>query len=227
MGSNWADGSGHLGGEAGGHHDLELVEGDEAVAVLVDALDHAPALLHRGLLAEAVEHARQLRGRDVAAAVRVEHLEGEPQVLLVVAGRRGVERRELLQADEAVAVRVRLSHHAGQLVLGGRVAQALEEGGQLRPRDPAVAVGVELAEDPLHLLLRRPRRGPDGLPALLLLLLPGRSRRRRRGARLGGGAAAEQGRHLHLAHRRRRLLSGASNEETLLGFGSIDGVLCG
>jgi ribosome assembly protein YihI (activator of Der GTPase) len=29
---------------AAGHHDLELLEADEAVAVLVDALDHAPAL---------------------------------------------------------------------------------------------------------------------------------------------------------------------------------------
>jgi hypothetical protein len=43
------------------------------------------------------------------------------------------------------------------------VAHALEERRQLNARDLAVAVGVELAEDALHLvLLTRRRGGPRG-----------------------------------------------------------------
>ena len=37
-----------------GHHELELVEGDEAVTVAVDALDHALALCDGGWLAKAL-----------------------------------------------------------------------------------------------------------------------------------------------------------------------------
>lgn len=180
-------------GAASGHHDLEFLEGDEAVAVLVDALDHAAALLDGGLLAEAVEDAGELGGGDGAVAVGVEDAEGVAEVLLDggrVAAGGGVEGGELVEADEAVAVGVRLGHHAGELVVGGRVPEALEQRAELGPRDPAVAVGVELAEHPLHLLLRRRRRGPAA----------GRGVGLRQRRRLGAAPAAEQGGHLDLDH---------------------------
>jgi hypothetical protein len=200
-----------------GHHDLELVEGDEAVAVLVDALDHAAALRDGGGLAEAAEDARELGGGDGAAAVGVEDAEGVAQVLLDggrVAGHRGVEGRELGQADEAVAVRVRLGHHARHLVVRRAVAQALEQRRQLRPRDPPVAVRVELAEHARHLLLRRrPLRGPVAVAVARGRRLLLRLRRRRL-----GGAAAEQGRHGHpdLAH-----VAWREGAATARGFGWI------
>jgi len=194
------------------HHDLELLERDEAVAVLVDALDHAAALRDGGGLAEAPEDARELGGGDGAVAVGVEDAERVAEVLLDcrrVAGHRRVQRRELVQADEAVAVRVRLGHHPRHLVVGGRVAQALEQRGELRPRDPTVAVRVELAEHARHLLLRgrRPRRGPGALALGRRLLL---WRRRL-------GAAAEQGRHGHpdLPH------GGSRSLASLLWFGRV------
>jgi len=110
---------------APGHHDLELLEGDEAVAVLVDALDHAPALGDGGGLAEPPEHARELGGGDGAVALGVEDAKGVAQVLLDGGGvthDSGVEGGELVEADEAGAVDVQLGHHARQLVVGGGVA---------------------------------------------------------------------------------------------------------
>jgi hypothetical protein len=51
----------------------ELVEGDESVAVLVDAVDHAAELAGSSLLAEGVEDAAV----DRAAAVGVEDRKGQ------------------------------------------------------------------------------------------------------------------------------------------------------
>jgi hypothetical protein len=177
------------------HHELELVEGDEAVAVAVDALDHAAALGDGGGLPEAAQDARELGGRDEAVAVGVEDHEGVAQVLLHgggVGGRGLHERGELGQADAAVAVRVRLLHHARHLVVGHGVAHALEQRRQLGPRDLPVAVRVELAEHALRLVpgrRRRRRRPPREWEW-------GRGRRRarrggvRRGRACSPGAAA-------------------------------------
>ncbi|CAL9149801.1 unnamed protein product [Musa hybrid cultivar] len=135
----------------GGHHGLELIEADEAVAVEVDAVDHAAALGDGGALADPAEDAGDLVGGDGAAAVEVEDGEGEAEVLLD--GRRGagVEFDELGEGDEPVAVGVGLAHHAAELLLGGPLAaEALEDIGELRRRDLAVAVGVELVEHPLE-----------------------------------------------------------------------------
>ena len=78
-----------------------------------------------GGLAEPPEDARELGGGDGAGAVGVEDAEGVAQVLLDgggVARDGGVEGGELVEADDAVAVDVRLGHHARQLVVGGGVA---------------------------------------------------------------------------------------------------------
>jgi hypothetical protein len=202
--------------ESAGHHELELVEGHESVAVAVDALDHAAALGDGGGLAEAAQDARELGGRDEAVAVGVEDREGVAQVLLDgvgVAGRRVHERRELGQADVAVAVRVGLLHHARHLVVGGRVAHALEQRRQLGPRDLAVAVRVELAEDALRLVPGRRRRHPRGRAR-------GRERRGRRAwpgaAALAAAGAAEEGAHLaHGTGTVRRFLDARAGEELM------------
>lgn len=100
-------------GAASCHHDLEFLEGDEAVAVLVDALDHAAALLDGSLLAEAVEDAGELGGGDGAVAVGVEDAEGVAEVLLDggrVAAGGGVEGGELVEADEAIAIAHKKPH---------------------------------------------------------------------------------------------------------------------
>lgn len=150
---------------AGGHHELELLEVDEAVAVAVDAVDHAAALGDGGGLADAAEDAGQLGGGDDAVAVGVKHAEGVAQVLLGgggVADRGGADGGELAERDVAVAVGVGLLHHARHLVVGDGVAHAAEQRRQLGPRDPPVAVRVELPEHPLRLVLRRGRAGLRG-----------------------------------------------------------------
>ena len=71
------------------------------------------ALGDGGGLAEPPEHTRELGGGDGAGAVGVEEAEGVAQVLLDggrVARDGGVEGGELVEANEAVAVGVRLSH---------------------------------------------------------------------------------------------------------------------
>ncbi|CAD5182427.1 unnamed protein product [Musa acuminata subsp. malaccensis] len=135
---------------ASGHHGLELLEADEAIAVAVDAVDHAAALGEGGALPDPAEDVGELVRRDGAAAVEVEDGEGEAEVLLE---RRGssVEVDELGEGDESVAVNIGLAHHAAELLLGGRLAaENLKDSGELRRRDLAVAIGIEFVEDSLQ-----------------------------------------------------------------------------
>ncbi|URD92710.1 hypothetical protein MUK42_33498 [Musa troglodytarum] len=82
---------------ASGHHGLELLEADEAIAVAVDAVDHAAALGEGGALADPAEDVGELVCRDGAAAVEVEGGEGGAEGLLE---RRGAVLRSTNSAKE-------------------------------------------------------------------------------------------------------------------------------
>lgn len=138
------------------HHRHELVEPHEPVAVGVDAADHPPALFD-GALAVAeqqIEHPVELLRRDLAVSVGVEHREGLPHELLLVAGsagdERGLDGSELVEADAPVAVEVDLGDHGGDLLGGGGVvgrSQATQHILDLEAGDLAVAVAVEEGEE--------------------------------------------------------------------------------
>jgi hypothetical protein len=93
------------------HHAREVVEADEAVAIAVDAADHAAAVLDgAGGVAERGEHGAELLRGDPAVAVRVEHRERVAELGLVLRLRgRGLLGRE--------PGGLRLGQHRGQLVL--------------------------------------------------------------------------------------------------------------
>ncbi|KAG0478801.1 hypothetical protein HPP92_013520 [Vanilla planifolia] len=147
------------GGDEGGfrHHDLELLEIDKPVAVLIDAVDHLPALRDGDPLAEATHHARELLRRDHPVAIQIEDGEGLAKIL----ERRGriylgdVQIHELLEADEAVAVDVGLDHHMVELFVRQGLTEAVEDGAELRRRDLAVSIGVEFEENSLQFVLLR------------------------------------------------------------------------
>ncbi|CRK35674.1 hypothetical protein BN1708_001307, partial [Verticillium longisporum] len=101
------------------HHLGELVKADLAVIVeirLHDGLvDNLLELLVLEVAADHhLEHDEELAVADEAVAVNVVHLEGEPQLLLLVAlGREGAEARdELLKVDVAAAVFVEDGDHS-------------------------------------------------------------------------------------------------------------------
>uniref|UniRef100_A0A8R7UTT9 Uncharacterized protein n=1 Tax=Triticum urartu TaxID=4572 RepID=A0A8R7UTT9_TRIUA len=148
------------------HHDLELAEVDAAVAVAVDVADHLPDVGQAAGLghAQLLEHLLQLRRRDEAVAVDVEHLEGLPHLLLVLpagaallgvvgegaeerVAERAVEALEVLEAEPGGAgrhVRTDGGGQAGAVRLQPERVQRLR---QLVHRDLAVAVAVEHVED--------------------------------------------------------------------------------
>lgn len=194
-------GSGMGGGESsagagetrpGSHHGLELLEANEAVAVAVDPLDHAAALVNGGALPDPAEDPGDLVRGDDAVSVDVEDGEGEAEVL-VGRRRRRVDLQELLQGDEPVPVGVGLDHHPAELLLGGRVAEAGEHRRELLGRDLAVAVGVEFVEDALEVTGNGGGGGRGG----------GGGGRRRGGVLGFGSAKAEEGSDLSHRHRPR------------------------
>ncbi|KAG5093614.1 hypothetical protein JHK84_049202 [Glycine max] len=132
------------------HHLLELFEIDVAVAVGIDVSDHPPAVTEGALLPQPPHHGVQLLRRDQPVLVQIVQLERLPE-LPPVATAAAVELAELLQINVAVAVPVQLRHHALHLVRRRFGSQRRHHLLQLRARDLAVAVLVELAEDLAHL----------------------------------------------------------------------------
>jgi hypothetical protein len=192
----------------GGHHGLELVEGDDPVAISVHRRDDLCAPLSRHLLPDDTQppqRAEQLLRGDHAVAV------------LVVLGERSAQRvrqvfvleqrPELLEADEPVTIAVCSSDHL--LRLRGRAPAGLAHLGH---RDAAIAIRVEVAEDADELRLRccirerwGTRRGGSSC------------RRQRRGAASAEDVAARGGGGDDETHYRRRVMASAWD-----GFASLD-----
>lgn len=136
-----------------GHHLPELLEVDVAVAVGVDGVDHAPAVVGRARHSEAVEDEVKLLDGDEAVAVAVVEIEGVAELgVAAVGGAGAAEGGELVEADEAVAVGVEVGHDAVELVGGDVGAEGLEDVVELGDGNLAVAVGIELVEDLLDLV---------------------------------------------------------------------------
>lgn len=121
---------------------------NRAVSVQVGVPDHLLNLLVRGALAEGEEHLAQLRGRDGAAVVLVEDLEGGDELLLgvgVFARRRGGlahELEEFWRWGESAADRPSPACEGG---FHGEERLTVEV-------DVAVTVGVDLLDQVLDLL---------------------------------------------------------------------------
>jgi len=149
-------------GENGGaHHLLELVEIDAAIVVGIDGPNHAVDIVDHVAFhqAEFSEDDLKLLGGDVAVAVLVEHLEGLPQVRLLLLLFLALDEAEvgvaqaLVEAHEIVVGQalvpgadVRLRHRL-QLLHVRVQAQQAQRLADLAHRDHAVAVLVEHVED--------------------------------------------------------------------------------
>ena len=144
---------------------MELAHVEPAVAVALEAAQHALRLGASGSEAQLLECTAHLRRAEPAVAVLVEELESpehlsrrRPTQRLLVEHVR-YQRRELYQAQPAVAVGVMLAQPLPHLGRPALHAQPLEGGGELACGEGAGAVGVEERKGLAHLVRARARVG--------------------------------------------------------------------